>query len=263
MKYSLKLVTYNIRTCWEEWDGINSGIHRMGQMCNKIDLEQPDVICFQEVTEQHARFFERHMPEYLLFYRGRLEKFDGEGLAVALRKETMELLSLDCFWLSPTPYVPASRFPEQSEYPRICQVVMARKRGTDTPFWIYNNHLDHISDQARILGIRQVMARVMEDQSHFAFPVFIAGDFNAEPGSETIEYCSNFADFPLTELNADCGGTFHDFGRELDNMMHIDYIYADRATAQHPYTVAKWTDESNGIYLSDHYPVCMEMEMEG
>lgn len=260
MRNQLKIVTYNFRCVWIG-DGINGMIHRAGMAFEKIDTEQPDIICFQEVSEKHADFFRRHMPEYDIFYRGRLEKMDGEGLAIAVRRETTEVLSMDCFWLSPTPFVPASRFPEQSTCPRVCQVMMARKKGEDTPFWVYNNHLDHISDQARILGIHQVMARVLEDQQHFAFPVFILGDFNAEPGSETIEYCDNFQEFPIRELTVGCGGTFHDFGRLGDKAVHIDYIYTDTKTATQPYTVTKWTDELDGIYLSDHYPVCLDIEL--
>lgn len=251
----MKIVTFNLRCVWIG-DGINGFIHRAGMVFEKIDNERPDVICFQECKEKHADFFERHMPEYQLIYNGRLEDRRGEGLATAVRKETVEVLGQDCFWLSPTPNVPGSRFPEQSDCPRICQVLLLRIKGTDEPFWVYNNHLDHRSDLARILGIRQVMERVQQDQSRAKLPVFLMGDFNALPGSETVRYCDEYKEFPIRELTGGCEITFHDFGRK-QAPYRIDYIYADEKTARREHKVELWTDELDGIFLSDHYPICL------
>ena len=137
---------------------------------------------------------------------------------------------------------------------------MLRRRGAADPFWVYNNHLDHISDTARILGIRQVMARVAEDQARFRFPVFIVGDFNAYPDSETVRFCDEYKEFPIIELTRGCGTTFHDFGRRTYES-HIDYIYVDRATAELTHTVERWMDEYDGIYLTDHYPVSLTIAL--
>ena len=261
MGKQLKLMTFNLRCVWSGVDGINNFIHRAGAIFDKIDREQPDVICFQEVWEYTATFLRRHLTEYEVYYRGRDAQFQGEGPVIALRRNQMELMLLDFFWLSPTPYVPGSRFEEQSTCPRVCQVAMVRHAASGERFWVYNNHLDHISDSARILGIRQVMARVTEDQQKFRFPVFIVGDFNARPDSETIRFCNEYESFPIVELTADCGGTFHGFGTR-DPHVHIDYIYADSATARRPHTIERWTDEEDGIYLSDHFPICLHIDLE-
>ena len=256
----MKIVSFNIRCPWVD-DGINSLPHRLGAILEKLDSEKPDVVCFQEVIERTAVFFEKHAPEYIVLYCGRQKKYDGEGLMTLIRKETVQLMATDFFWLSPTPYVPASRFEEQSVCPRVTQALLLRIRGEETPFWVYNNHLDHISDQARILGIRQVLARVTEDQVRCAAPVFILGDFNAKPDSETIRYCDSFEEFPLVNITKDLGTTFHAFGKKTaDNGAQIDYIYTDCATAEKSYTVEKWTDEQDGVFLSDHYPIALIIE---
>lgn len=261
MEHTLKIVTFNLRGSWQG-DGINAFVHRAGGILDKLDREEPDVVCFQEVSERIGAFLERHLPEYLISYRGRYEKMDGEGLAVAIRRSTMELLSTDCFWLSPAPYEPGSRYQEQSDCPRICQVMLLRCRDTRKAFWLYNNHLDHISDSARILGIRQVLERVWEDQQKFAFPVFVLGDFNAHPKSETIRYCDTYEKFPIVSLAGDCGSTCHEFGKREDTDMegHIDYIYADQATARRQHDFTLWKDKTDGIYLSDHYPISLSIE---
>ena len=143
MSTPLKIVSFNIRGAWKG-DGINNFLHRAGGILFKLDREQPDVVCFQEVSTPIAQFLDRHLPEYMLLYRGREVGMTGEGLAVAICRDTMELLSADCFWLSESPYVPGSRFADQSDCPRVCQVMMLRRKGDKDPFWVYNNHLDHI-----------------------------------------------------------------------------------------------------------------------
>ena len=254
----MKIVTYNVRGAWNG-DGVNSFIHRVGMMLDKIDKEMPDVICFQEVAERIAEFLDRHMPEYHLIYNGRYANRRGEGLATAVRRASVETLGQDCFWLSPTPNVPGSRFEEQSDCPRICQALTLRMKGVDEPFYVYNVHLDHIGAQARILGINQVLERICKDAQSARLPMFMLGDFNDLPGSEPIDFCDEYKAFPIVELTKDCDITFHNFGKK-EPPYRIDYIYADTDTAGKEHRVEMWTDVLNGIYLSDHYPVALEIE---
>ncbi len=263
MNNALKLVSFNLRCLWTG-DGINGFVHRAGRILDKIDTEMPDVICFQECTEKMRDFFLRHLPEYEFHYQGRNEDLNGEGLAFALRKDTIELITTDRFWLSPTPFVPGSRFEEQSTCPRICQIIMARMKKDNKVFRVYNNHLDHQSDKARILGITAVMERVKSDFLQFECPCFILGDFNAEPESEPIAYCNNYKEFPIVDLTKAVPRTFHQFGALLNSdeaTRKIDYIYCNSATAEKPHEVTVWDDEIHGIYLSDHYPLCLEIEL--
>ena len=253
----MKIVTFNLRSVWIG-DGINGFIHRAGMILDKIDTDRPEVICFQEAIEKHADFLNRHLPEYQLVYNGRTTVRRGEGLITAVRKDAVEVLGQDCFWLSPTPNVPGSRYQEQSDCPRVCQAMLLRLKGEDEPFWVYTNHLDHRGDQARILGIRQVMERVKQDQQKAALPVFILGDLNATPESETVRYLYDYADFPLTELTDKFELTFHNYGRKQPPY-RIDYIFTDAETAKLPHELRLWDDELDGIYLSDHYPICLEI----
>ena len=253
----MKIVTFNLRSVWIG-DGINGFIHRAGMILNKIDEEQPDVICFQEAIEKHAAFLNKHMPDYLLVYNGRTTDRRGEGLITAVRRESVEVLGQDCFWLSPTPNVPGSRYEQQSDCPRVCQAMLLRMKGEDEPFYVYNNHLDHRGDQARIMGIRQVMERVKADQERAKLPVFILGDLNATPESETVQYLYGYEPFPVTELTGGFELTFHGYGTKQPPY-RIDYIFADQETANKEHRIEMWTDELDGIYLSDHYPICLEI----
>lgn len=253
----MKLVTFNVRCAWSA-DGINNFIHRAGSIAHKISAEQPDVICFQECTENIFHMLKTVLPQYHIVFNQRNADLKGEGLATALHKDTTELLGLESFWLSPTPYLPASRYEEQSPCPRICQCVTVRCE--DKVFRLYNIHLDHQSDLARKLGMEATLVRVKEDLEKIPFPLFILGDFNATPDSTPIAYCNNNPHVTLAELTAPISLTFHNYGK-ISDPYKIDYIFADGETAQKPHTVSAWTEEVDGIYLSDHYPIQLNIEL--
>ena len=263
---NLKIVSYNLRSVWNKGDGVNCFIHRAGMILDKIGQEQPDVICFQECIPTHADFLRKYLNGYTFICNQRNADYSGEGLALAIKTGVIELYGLDVFWLSDTPRVPGSRFEIQSKCPRICQCIMLRDIRSGKLFRIYNVHLDHVSDSARILGIRQLLDYAEERQKEAELPLFILGDFNAKPDSETIKYCDGFEALPIVDLTRDTGGTYHGYGnspKEPERKLpeKIDYIYTDRETAGKPHIVELWTDELNGIYLSDHYPVALSIEL--
>ncbi len=259
----LKIVSYNIRTLYSHpIDGVNSFIHRAGMILEKIADERPHVVCIQEVSEKIRTFLDTYLKDYILVGHGRLADYSGEGLCAAFRKDCMELLELDHFWLSPTPYIPGSRYEIQSKYPRLCQLLTLKHKELSTPIRFGNVHLDHISDKARILGIKQILTTVDEvNKNKTRFPFMLMGDFNATPESETVLYCKQNS---LVDLSVNSGATFHDFGRpdsaEASTGTKIDYIFADKETSGKKNTVTKWEDSQHGIYLSDHYPLCCEIE---
>ncbi len=262
----ISIVSFNLRCVYNgEIDGANSFIHRSGMILDKIAQEKPDVICFQECVDPHYEFLSKHLDGYTLVFNRRNSDYSGEGLAVALKKDRMELYGFDVFWLSETPRIAGSRFKIQSPCPRICQCITLRDGVSGKLFRVYNVHLDHVSDEARILGIHQILDYAYARQEENELPLFLLGDFNALPDSETVRYCDNFEKLPICDLTRESGGTWHDFGRKFtaqgDESMKIDYIYTDKGTAEKNHTSELWKDEFNGIYLSDHYPLCLKTEL--
>ncbi len=263
-----KIVSFNLRCVWEN-DAGNNFLSRAGGIINRINSEKPDVIGFQEATDQNIAFLKSVLSDYDIFFNQRNSDYTGEGVATAIKRNSFDLLALDFFWLSNTPFVAGSRYAIQSPCPRICQCLLIKRRCDRKMFWVYNNHLDHESDEARILGIKQVLARVAEDNNKISAPLFILGDFNADPDSETIKFCNNYEDVKITDITAESGVSFHNFGGYQNAPLpaaegeqagiKIDYIYTDLETAEKVTSITKWTDERRGVFLSDHYPLCAEI----
>ena len=130
---------------------------------------------------------------------------------------------------------------------------------TKRVFRAVNIHLDHISDEARVEGIRQVFKTTGERNQIDDMPTIIAGDFNAEPDSDTISFCKNYDKFKVYEITDKIAVTLHNWGQEA---VKIDYIFATESIKNSVKSVYIWDDCDEGIYLSDHYPVCVEFEIE-
>lgn len=158
----MKIVTFNLR-CDNDYDAENRWQFRKGLVLDKLDAEKPDAVGFQEVTPAMGDFLKRWMSEYLFVGCGRDADYGGENNMVGIRRDRFELMSLETFWLSDTPDVPGSRYENQSECPRVCTHVILRTLDANRLFHLYNTHLDHVSDEARVLGARALMEHMKRD----------------------------------------------------------------------------------------------------
>jgi endonuclease/exonuclease/phosphatase family metal-dependent hydrolase len=258
MMSTIKIVSFNLRCVWIG-DGINSFIFRAGMIYDKIMREIPDMIAFQEVTANHLDLLKRMLPEYVFCGQFRNQDYTGEGLFTAIRKDAWDVIAYEAFWISPTPYVAGSRFEGQSNCPRICIVTQIRHKHTGKMLRLYNIHLDHISDTARIEGIKCVMAKVKEFNERQPLPSMIMGDYNAIPDSETIRFCNEHKDPVIKDVSSALTVTYHGFGTDSQK---IDYIYVTEEMADAVLETQIWDTKYNGIYLSDHYPVCADVDLD-
>ena len=260
MNRIFKIVTFNIRCVWKgDGDGINSFVHRAGMVYEKIMQEKPDLIMFQEIRSEHLELLKRMLPEYTFVGHFREVDYTGEGLYTAILNEKIQLLGFESYWLSPTPYVAGSRYENQSEYPRTCLTLKLRDIITGNIFRSVNIHLDHISDEARIEGIRQVLRITGERNRIDDIPTIIAGDFNAHPDSETMKFCKNYDKFKIYEITGEIDTTFHDWGKTSEK---IDYIFITESIKNNVKAAYVWDDCDEDIYLSDHYPLCAEIDIK-
>lgn len=254
----MKIVTFNIRGDFGI-DGKNNFEFRKPLLLDRIAQEKPDVIGFQEVLPHVQKWLRDSLPGYTVVGCSRSAEYQDETMTIAVRNETSELLGLEVFWLSPTPYVPGSRYENQSECPRTCAMAIVKNQEFPTPIRVYNTHLDHIGAQARIQGLSQILRQMEDDSDKLALPSVLMGDFNAYPDSVEMSPIQEFASLGLRDITAHLPTTFHGFHPGEKDDCKIDYIYITE-----PFQVKDvrcWDEEVNGVYLSDHYPICAELTL--
>jgi endonuclease/exonuclease/phosphatase family metal-dependent hydrolase len=121
-------------------------------------------------------------------------------------------------------------------------------------FRLLNTHLDHLGSEARKLGLEQILKKMEQESASDKVPAVLTGDFNAAPDSPELKIFKNYPQY--IDLTTKIKGTFHDFGR-LKIPEKIDYVVAqDNFTCTFAGT---WEDCKEGVFLSDHYPVCVEI----
>ena len=207
----MKLVTFNIR-CDFGQDGENNFEYRKDLILKKIAQEKPDMICFQEVLPHIAKWLKENLTEYYVIGCGRSPELRDEQVSIAYRKDRLNLMEMQSYWLSETPYVPASRYAEQSICPRICNEALFEDLETGKVFRIVNTHLDHIGAQARILGLRQILEKLKTEKLYPDAATMITGDFNAEPQDPEFEILKEYPEY--TNVTEHIGITYHGFTEE-------------------------------------------------
>ena len=249
----MKFVTFNIR-CDFGQDGENCFCYRKPLILAAIAREQPDVICFQEVLPHVAAWLKETLTGYTVIGCGRSAVLDDEQMTVAFRSDRYNLMQMDTFWLSETPRVPGSKYPDQSVCPRTCTMALLAEAETGRAFRVANVHLDHVGAEARRLGLAQVLRQVAEAELFPDAPAVVAGDFNVEPAGDALKA---FDEFPgYVNATEGVGVTFHGY-MHARHPGAIDYIWLKGGLACD--SVEKWTQSENGVYLSDHYPVCARL----
>lgn len=251
----MKLVTFNIRyDNGDKEDGKNSFCFRKQLILDKIRKEQPDIICFQEVLPHVAVWLKENLAEYYVIGCGRSKTLADEQTSIAYKKVKFNLIGLEIFWLSETPQAPGSRYKSQSICPRLCTQALFQNMDTGECFRLFNTHLDHRGRKARELGLGQILNKMEQTYAADRIPAILAGDFNASPEAPEMKLLKKYPQY--IDLTSDIKATFHDFGR-LKEPEKIDYIIARDCFLRG--CAGIWDDLSEGIYLSDHYPVCVEI----
>lgn len=254
----IKVMTFNIRYD-TKGDGINCFDGRKAMIKEFLDKEMPDVIGFQEVLPHIRKWLSENLTDYVVLGMGRDAKYSDEGVSIAYRKDKFDLYKFDQFWLSETPDVPGSRFVlDQSTCPRITVLATLVSKEDGKVFTFANTHLDHVGKMARACGASLLMTRLMNDNK---YPFFLTGDFNDFPDSDPIQTILKVPGVKeLTEEISADGVTFHNYGK-ITKAHKIDYIFSNEETKLIKNSLKIHTDEKDGIWLSDHYPISVIAEI--
>jgi endonuclease/exonuclease/phosphatase family metal-dependent hydrolase len=255
----LNVMSFNIRYGTAS-DGENAWPERRDMVIRLIGRENPDIIGTQEALRFQLDEIRRSLPQYGEAGVGRDDGREaGEYAAILFRTERFELLGSGTFWLSATPDS-AGSMTWGNRVTRICTWARLRDRQTGRRFSVWNVHLDHESQNARLRGV-QLMLQRMQRREGRSEPIILTGDFNAgEQNPAVVEVrLAGFRDtFREAHASATTAGTFHAF-RGDSTGDKIDYVFVPLGSATLDARILR--DHDNGRYPSDHFPVVARVRL--
>lgn len=253
----LTIMSANVRYC-NPFDFFKrSWFYRAELLMSDIAAVAPDIVCFQEVNTTHYKYLTDVMEGYESLVTYRDNSLMKEGCSIFYRADRFEEIERGHFWLSETPDVMSKDW--GSAHYRICVYVCLKDLNTGKEFIVFNTHLDHKSEEARIKGIQVVLDKIAALDGR---PAFLMGDMNALEDTKTIESTKeSFDDAQKIALTATgTSYTYNNWG-EPEEDDRIDYILISKGDA----TVIKYhvvNNSHNGIYSSDHCPIYIKTKID-
>jgi endonuclease/exonuclease/phosphatase family metal-dependent hydrolase len=247
----LTIMSFNIRYGTAN-DGPDRWELRRAQLFDLLKAQNPDVIGLQEALHFQIDEILAALPDYRMVGVGRSDGGQGgEYAAILYRASRLSVRRADTFWFSDTPEVVKSNT-WGAALERICTwALLDDKQGT--PFYVFNLHLDHVSQPAREKSVGLLLQRVAARSP--TLPVLITGDFNiGESNPATRAILGVFRDtFRVTHPTATEVGTANQFKLGSTTGDKIDYIFIEPATQVLSADIVR--SSVDGRYPSDHFPV--------
>lgn len=246
----VQVMSCNLR-CINPLDfGKKSWFYRADLLVDGVAEAAPGVVGFQEATKWQYNYLCDVLTGYGSVIEYRDNAVNSEGCPIFYRTDLYDRIDSGSFWLSETPEQMSKSW--GAAFSRICSYVILEDRATGAQFAVFNTHLDHESEEARINGIGVVLGKIEE---FGGIPAVLMGDLNAEEDSETYRSATeSFFDVKYQTEDTRQGATYQNWGTELDRDC-IDYILISKTGfAVESYRVMNETRD--GVYTSDHFPIC-------
>jgi endonuclease/exonuclease/phosphatase family metal-dependent hydrolase len=258
---TVRAMSFNIR-----YDEPNDGEHnwkfRKANAAKVIQFHDIDIVGMQEVLHTQLMDLKVSLPGYSFIGQARDDgNTAGEYSPVLYRSDKFKLNGHGTFWLSETPNKPS--FGWDAACRRVVSWAILKERKTGKEIAFFNTHFDHKGQEARRNSAILLVSKVSEIAGKR--PVIITGDFNGTPNSEPITIILD-AKNPIALINTSKVAqitygpvwTFHNFGRApLQERTEIDYVFISKHFSVHKYGVL--AEAIDGVYLSDHCPVMVEL----
>lgn len=251
-----RIMSYNIRYLGPFDLGKESWYYRADLIAECLETSAPTVVGFQEVTQWQYDYLVDTLGDFdsIITYRDNM--FNSEGCPIFYRTDLYTLIDKGSFWLSETPEVMSKDW--GAAHYRICSYVILKDNASGDEFVVFNAHLDHVSDEARINGIQVVLDKIKEFDSR---PAILMGDLNAEEYTATYASATEaFLDTKYETENTMTSCTYQSFGEELDSDC-IDYIMISPDSFEVDFYKVI-TDTYDGVYSSDHFPLLVSLKFQ-
>ncbi|MBR4954229.1 MAG: endonuclease/exonuclease/phosphatase family protein [Oscillospiraceae bacterium] len=252
----IKMMSCNLRCLTPLDRGEKSWYYRADLILDDIAAGAPGIIGFQEATKWQYKYLVDTMPQYDSIITYRDSSIIAEGCPIFYNTQLYSLVDKGSFWLSETPDVMSKDWGAACY--RICSYAILTDNASGQNFVVFNTHLDHVSDEARINGIAVVLDKI---EAFGSLPAVIMGDLNAEEGSATyISATENFLDARYEAAETTDSYTYQNWGN-MEKACRIDYFMVSK-TGFNVHSYAVVDNVHDGVYASDHCPIVMTVTME-
>lgn len=252
--------SFNIRYA-NDGDGANAWRHRRALVAEI--LREGEFWGLQEVLPSQLDEILADCPQFKAIARTReADPTKGEACPILYDHARWEIDPKESgtFWLSATPEVAGSKSWDSS-LPRIATFARFIERApaagvAPRTISIFNVHLDHRGETARLEAARLVVKRIAE-RAHDD-PVVLVGDFNCPPRSAPIEAVLAEAKAGLRDCwraanpAAPEQGTFNGWNEQCGDT-RIDFVFASAALEVRSCAID--LRKPDGRWPSDHAPV--------
>ena len=253
----LTVMSFNIRYGTAN-DGDNHWLKRREQLFDLLREQQADVVGLQEALHGQIEEIVQAVPGYDYVGVGRSDgRRAGEYAAILFKSSRLRARRSDTFWFSDTPgVVKSSSWGNQIE--RICTWAYFEDR-EGPAFYLYNVHLDHISQPSREKSVGLLLERIKVRDPEA--PAVVTGDFNAgEDNPAALAMRTSFADtFRLLHADAAEVGTFNGFKLGQTGGDKIDFVFVVPGTEVLAAEIVR--SSRDGRYPSDHFPVTARIRL--
>ena len=275
---SIRVLSINVR-CSTAKDGENDWSKRKEFMTEIIASGNYDFIGSQETVmhpdpeRNQVAYIASKLPKYGLLGRSReVDPAVGEAMTIFYKKARWKIDDADqeTFWLSDTPEVPGSKTDPKAGCTRSVTVALFHEHKEGLPtgrsLYVYNTHYDHMSEEARQRGAKQLMDRIAARKQK-EIPIVVMGDMNCGERSPAIRFMQGTPmklddkewnpPYKLVDtfraVNPDVTdvGTFNGFrapGKEK-----IDYIFVSPGLKTISAEILR--TQRDGRYPTDHFPI--------
>lgn len=263
----LRVMSFNIRYGTAN-DGENHWKNRKEMVFDVLRNHHPDVVGLQEALGFQIDLIRKTIGGYGQIGVAREDGAnDGEYSAIIYRLDRFDVDESGTFWFSDTPEVPGSSH-WGNACVRICSWARFIEKKSGRAFYVFNLHLDHVSQPSReksaVLLTQRLLGRKHAD------PFIVTGDFNTGENNPVILYLKG-----KTAISKSTGGQFKNPVPMVDTfrILHpdakdvgtfngfkgnrkggkIDYIFTMPGAKVLKANILY--DNVKGRYPSDHYPV--------
>jgi endonuclease/exonuclease/phosphatase family metal-dependent hydrolase len=264
---NLAVMSFNIRDGTYD-DGDNRWENRRSLVFDVLRKYDCDIVGLQEAYRFQIDQICDALRDYAWIGVGRDDGKDkGEHSAILYRKDRIEVAEEGTFWFSDTPESPGS-VTWGNACTRVCTWGRFVIRKSGKAFYVYNLHLDHVSQPSREKSVI-LLERRIEERRH-PDSVIVTGDFNAGESNPVIAYLKGLASLAGTDgivssapvvlvdtfrsVNPQAAqvGTSHQF-KGARSSEKIDYIFTQSDLEAFDAKILYDADDSR--YPSDHFPI--------